>query len=234
LLNPERLRGLINVAKQNIAADNDLELLSFAEHASSLAGGRITFTTLPIARFGTDSAGEDVNIVNVPEIQTLVHNLIGGSTATPAAASPAPAAPRRSGIVDVINATSRNGLAAGLERAMAGTGFTSGLASTGAHHRRTTMIYYPDSGSAETANTLAAMLGGLPTARDSTVPTGHFLVALGADFTMPDDLPNSDTTGAGDSPPTPGTPPAPGAANHSDATATDPNSIADVGVPCVK
>jgi LCP family protein required for cell wall assembly len=94
-LNPARLRALIDVAKQNIAADTGLELLSFAQQASALAGGNITFTTLPIVRFGTDPAGEDVNIVNVPEIQALVHNMIGGRTPPPAPTSVAPAVPRR-------------------------------------------------------------------------------------------------------------------------------------------
>ena len=44
-LNPARLRALINVAKQNIAADTGLELLSFVEQASTLAGGNITIFT---------------------------------------------------------------------------------------------------------------------------------------------------------------------------------------------
>jgi len=232
LLNPARLRGLINVAKQNIAADTGLELLSFAEQASSLAGGNITFTTLPIVRFGTDPAGEDVNIVNVPEIQTLVHNLIGGAVPTPAAASPVPVGPRRSGIVDVINASSRNGLAAGVERALANTGFTSGVASTATRHRRTTMIYYPDPQSAESANALAAMLGGLPTARDSTVPAGHLRVTLGADFTMPDDLPTGSASEAGDSASSTGTSPAPGGTGP--ASPAGASSIGGAGVPCVK
>jgi len=232
-LNPARLRALINVAKQNIAADTGLELLSFAERASTLAGGNITFTTLPIVRFGTDPAGEDVNIVNVPEIQALVHNMIGGSTPIPAAASPSPV-PRRSGTVDVVNATNRSGLAAGLERAMASTGFTPGVASTATRHRKTTMIYYPDTGSAGMANTLSAMLGGVPAARDSTVPAGHLRVILGADFTMPEDLPTEGTPAAGDSSPSPGTQPASGAGPHSDAVPTEPDSIAGGGVPCVK
>jgi len=232
-LNPARLRALINVAKQNIAADTGLELLSFAERASTLAGGNITFATLPIVRFGTDPAGEDVNIVNVPEIQTLVHNMIGGPTPTPAAASPSPV-PRRSGTVDVVNATNRNGLAAGLVRAMASTGFTPGAASTATRHRKMTMIYYPDTGSAGMANTLSAMLGGVPTARDSTVPAGHLRVILGSDFTMPDDLPTDGTSAAGDSSPRPGTQSAPGAAPHSDVVPTEPGSITGGGVPCVK
>jgi LCP family protein required for cell wall assembly len=233
-LNPARLHGLINVAKQNIAADTGLELLSFAAQASALTGGNIAFTTLPIVRFGTDPAGEDVNIVNVAEIQALVHNLIGGHTAPPAPASVAPAVPRRSGIVDVMNATSRNGLAAGLQRALPSTGFTAGIASTAAHHRRTTTIYYPDPSSAERANALAAMLGGLPTAPDSTVPMGHLRVVLGADFTMPDDLAPNDGPEAADLSPTSGTSPAPGATSHNDAIASQPANLAGGGVPCVK
>src|SRR5262249_34847502 len=140
---------------------------------------------------------------------------------TPTTPPPAPAPARGSGTVDVINATDRNGLAAGVEHALPGTGFTPGLASTAARHRTTTMIYYPDPGSATTANTLATMLGAPPTPQDSTVPTGHLRVILGANFTMPENLPT--------------TTPAPAAApHHSDPTPTEPSGIASTGVPCVK
>ncbi|MGH3853387.1 MAG: LCP family protein [Pseudonocardiaceae bacterium] len=224
-LNPVRLRELIDVAKQNIAADNGLELLSFAPQASALTGGNITFTTLPIVRFGTDPAGEDVNIVDVPEIQALVRNLIGphipATSPDPPAAEAASAA---SGIVDVVNATNRNGLAAALEHALTSTGFTPGVTSNGRHQVSTTMIYYPDAG-AGAAKTLAGMLGGTPTAPDSTVPTGHLRVVLGTDYTMPAAL----TPAA--APTT--MPPAPGP-NQNDAQPSDPNSVSGGGIPCVK
>jgi LCP family protein required for cell wall assembly len=236
-LNPARLRGLITVAKQNIAADTGLELLPFAQQASALTNGNITFTTLPIVRFGTDPAGEDVNIVDVPEIQALVHNLIGThSSESSSDTAPAPGSGdkpgRQSGTVDAVNATSRNGLAAALERALRATGFTPGLTSNAPHHLRTSMIYYPDPGSAPAANTLAAMLGGLPTARDATVPPGHLRVMLGADFTMPDTMPGTLTT-------TPAAPPAPAGphrtagAEASGAGPTDADSFSGTGIPCV-
>ncbi|MGH3780542.1 MAG: LCP family protein, partial [Pseudonocardiaceae bacterium] len=228
-LNPARLRGLISVAKQNIAADTGLELLSFAQQASALTGGNIAFKTLPIVRFGTDPAGEDVNIVDVGEVQALVHNLIGGPTPTPAA--PAPVSGSQSGIVDVINATSRNGLAATLEHALTATGFTPGVTSTARRHRSTTTIYYPDSGAADAAKTLATMLGEVPTARDSGVSTGHLRVVLGADYSMPASLGAADPAPAGDSSSRPATAPAPGAAQPND---TDPDSISGAGVQCVK
>jgi hypothetical protein len=59
------------------------------------------------------------------------------------------------------------------------------------------------------------------------------VVALGADFSMPDDLPTAGVAGPVDSS-NPGTPAAPGAANHSGPPATEPNNIAGAGVPCVK
>nr|MBA2471133.1 LCP family protein [Pseudonocardiales bacterium] len=232
-LNPARLRGLIDVAKQNIAADTGLELLSFAQQASALTGGNIVFKTLPIVRFGTDPAGEDVNIVDVSEVQTLVHNLIGGPTLTPAAPAPAPApvSGSQSGTVDVINATNRNGLAATLEHALTPTGFTPGVTSTARRHRSTTTVYYPDSGAADAAKTLAAMLGELPTAVDSTVSSGHLRVVLGADYTMPASLGTANSATTGDSSPRPAPGAAPGAAPSSDA---DPDSISGAGVQCVK
>ena len=230
-LNPSRLRELISVAKQNIAADTGFELLPFAEQAAALTGGNISFTTLPIVRFGTDPAGEDVNIVDVPAVQALVHNLIGGPIPTPVAAAPAPVSGSQSGVVDVINATSRNGLAASLEHALTPTGFTAGVTSTARHHRSNTTIYYPDPGAAETAKTLATMLGELPTARDSTVSTGHLRVVLGTDFTMPASLGTADSTAAGDSSPPPATAATPGAGQPS---AADPDSISGAGVQCVK
>jgi LCP family protein required for cell wall assembly len=231
-LNPARLRGLITVAKQNIAADTGLELLSFAQQASALTGGNITFTTLPIVRFGRNPAGEDVNIVDVPEIQALVHNLISARTSTPSS-PPAPApgsGGRQSGTVDVVNATSRNGLAAALEHALTSTGFIPGVTSNARRHLSTSMIYYPDASSAQAANTLAAMLGGLPAELDSTVPTRHLRVILGADYTMPASL---GTPTTGDSSATTSTSPAPAGPHRNDAEPADPPSVSGTGIPCV-
>lgn len=240
-LNPVRLRGLITVAKQNIAADTGLELLSFAQQASALSSGNITFTTLPIVRFGTNSAGEDVNIVDVPQIQALVRNLIGPHSPAATAASPeasgagtsgTAASGTASGTVDVVNATNRNGLAAGLEHALATTSFTPGITSNGRHHVSTTMIYYPDSSAAAAAKTLAGMIGGAPTELDSTVPAGHLRVVLGTDYTLPATLAPG-ASGSATPVSTTVTPPAPDP-HQNDAGLTDPDSVSGGGIPCVK
>lgn len=228
-LHPARMRALINVVKQNIAADTGLELLSFAPQAAALSSGNITFTTLPISGFGTDPAGEDINIVNVAQVQALVRKLIGEPGSTPAApASPPAAAPSASGIVDVVNATTRNGLAAALEHALAGTGFTPGVASTARRLLPTTRVYYPDPAAAAAASALSAMVGGAPVAPDPSVPAGHLRVVLGADYAGPTIEP---ATTAGSGPP--------GSSSRGDTGGGDPGAgdtggISAGGIPCVK
>jgi LCP family protein required for cell wall assembly len=88
LTNPGKLSGILDVAKQNVAVDSALNLLTFAEQASGLTGGNITFYTLPIDHFGSDPLGESVNIVNLPLIQSTVRSLLQGPRPAAGATSP--------------------------------------------------------------------------------------------------------------------------------------------------
>ncbi|MBS1674256.1 MAG: LCP family protein [Actinobacteria bacterium] len=78
-----KLQKLINVAKKDVAMDDKLDLLSFAQQAQSLAGGNIEFTTLPIDHFGTID-GQSVNIVDVDAIRAQVQDLLNPPTPTAA------------------------------------------------------------------------------------------------------------------------------------------------------
>ncbi|GAA4146777.1 LCP family protein [Leifsonia shinshuensis] len=85
--NPATLESLISAAKQNIALDSGFDLLSFASEAQHLAGGNITFTTLPITGYGVRD-GKDVNLVDPDQIHAIVQQLLNppAATATPTAA----------------------------------------------------------------------------------------------------------------------------------------------------
>jgi len=80
---PFKLTGIFNVAKQNVAIDSGLDLLSFAKQASNLTGGNVTYYTLPMDHFGKDPLREDVNFVNLPLIQATASGPVNGSRATP-------------------------------------------------------------------------------------------------------------------------------------------------------
>ena len=233
LANPAKLQGILDVAKQDIATDSTLNLLSFASQASDLTGGNINFVTLPIDHFGKDPAGEDVNIINVPAIHTLVRQLLGDTTAT----SPlppdtpdtngAPSTPQNNQkVVDTVNANGRNGLATAVERALAAQGFTPGTTSTTVRRLARSVIDYGNGGSA-VASQLAGLLGGLPIHHDSTMAAGHLRITLGTDFTLPPPLTTPSATGA---PTNPAVPAAPTNGIPDNAL----NSISDGGIPCIK
>ena len=76
------MRNLLDVARQNVAVDAGFDLAGFAQHASGFTDRAVSLYTLPITEFGQDAAGEDVNMIDVPTIRAIVHNLTNGGTPT--------------------------------------------------------------------------------------------------------------------------------------------------------
>ena len=181
--NPVKLAQILGVAKQNTAIDSGLNLLSFAQQASSLTGGHVTFYTLPIDHFGTDPLGEDVNFVNVPLIQATVAHLLNPTT-TAAPGSPSTTPKPVNVVVNVVNDSGRSGLAGQLERVLIARGYRAGTASTGSALVAASGVQY-GAGAAASAAALAATLGGLPTMADAALSPGSVSVAIGTDFTLP-------------------------------------------------
>jgi LCP family protein required for cell wall assembly len=101
LANPVKLQQIIDVTKQNTAVDSGLDLLSFAQDAERMAGGNVTFYTLPITSFGKDPQGEDINVVDKAQIQATVKQLLAPaespSSATSSSSSAAPSTAKTSG-----------------------------------------------------------------------------------------------------------------------------------------
>ncbi len=109
LVNPIKLGQIIDVTKQNTAIDSGLNLLDFASDAQQMAGGNVTFYTLPIASFGTDSSGEDINVVDLAQIHAVVAHLLAGpgstSSASSTASGPAPTTPTPTPVPTVVPGT---------------------------------------------------------------------------------------------------------------------------------
>lgn len=90
LANPLKLSGILDVTKQNTAIDSGLDLLGFARQATRLADGNVTFFTLPIERFGKNSRGEDVNVVNLEQIRATVKQLLSPQGSPTPTSTPTP------------------------------------------------------------------------------------------------------------------------------------------------
>ncbi len=69
------LSALMDAAKQNIALDSGFNPLTMAAQASSIAGGNISFSTLPIMGFGV-KGGQSVNLVDLKQIHSLTAQLL--------------------------------------------------------------------------------------------------------------------------------------------------------------
>ncbi len=201
LANPSTLSAVLAVARQNIAVDSGLDLLSLADQAARMAGGNVTYYTLPVDHFGKDPLGEDVNVVNAPQIQVTVAGLLGTSPPPPpttTSRSPASSITTPSSIVsavtvDIVNSSGRPGLATEWRHTLAPLGYRTGTTTTGAHPVAATTILYA-AGEQRAAAQLAAMLPTATTAQSRTVSPGLVRVVLGSDFTLPQALPTATPT----------------------------------------
>ena len=226
LSNPGDLRNLLQVAQENIAVDDGFDLASFVDHATGLTDSALTLYTLPISEFGQDTAGEDVNIVDVQGIRGIVHNLFtDGSTPATPTPTQTPSVPTT---LDVVNATDHDGLGSAVERSFGADGMIAGTVSTAASLANTSTIAY-GVGAADAARKLADQLQLSATASDTVAPD-TVLLTIGADF--PAEQYMTDST-----PATPATP-----VTTVDATAsgtqapapTDLTEMAGKNTPCVK
>lgn len=83
--NLPKMEAVLDAVSKNMAVDRSLDLLTLAQQATSLTGGNISFSTLPILGFGTSPDGASVNLVDVAQIQATVRALL---------APPPPPAPK--------------------------------------------------------------------------------------------------------------------------------------------
>jgi LCP family protein required for cell wall assembly len=193
------LNKLLQVARDNIAVDAGLNFADLATRASQLTDRPLSLYTLPISAFGRDPIGSDINLVDVAAIRQIVHERFFSDTPTAPVAVPSttqpPSALTEPAVLDVVNATSRDGLGAAIEDAFTGRGFTRGRATTAATPADDSTIEYGPGG-AEGAQMLADQLHLSATATD-TLPPGTVRLTVGTRFPAGNYLAHSDATSDG-------------------------------------
>lgn len=223
LSKPSTLRDLLDVARQNVAVDSGFDLAKFAQQVSGNPDRSLSLYTLPIAGFAQDDIGEDVNLVDVPTIREIVHNLV--NTGSPGSS----AEPAEPPLLDVVNASTQYGLAAAVVDHFGANGFRAGQTSTADSLADTSSIEYGPGGH-DAAQALADQLGLTASASDAIEPDTVQLT-LGLDFPADDYLgENVDTA-------TTSSPVSTVAATASGTAApvpTDLSRMSGTDVPCVR
>lgn len=187
-----KMQDLLTVASKDVVIDKDWDLLAFAQQASALTSGNIEFHTLPIKSYSKDSDGSDINVIDIPYVQAVVHTLFTPPAATSSAPAPtttttaAPAKKAQGSTVDVRNAGAPDGTAKKLRDALVTVGYTPGDA-TNTGKQPATVIYY-GSAAKDDATLLSTLLGNVKLVPSSAAAAHHVAVYLGTDFTWPTTL----------------------------------------------
>jgi len=233
LSSPTALRNLLRVAQQNIAVDEGFDLSAFVDNASVLSDSRLSLYTLPISEFGRDARGEDVNIVDVHHIRAIVHNIFTNGTPDPPSTSAPPQTHSAPMILDVVNATSHEGLGTAVVKSLGVDGLSAGSVTTGGSLAESSDITYGP-GAGEAAVRLAEQLQLTASASDVVAP-GTVRLTIGSDFPSAEYLTDSTSTSTSVAA-------APASVTTVDATAsgtrapvpTDLTEMTGTSTPCVK
>jgi hypothetical protein len=187
LSNPGKLRTLLDIAKQDVAIDARFDLEEFIRNVSEFSNRPIALYTLPVTDFREISDGEDVNIIDVAAIRSIVHGLFDTDSST-AASTSVSAAPQASDgtqpdagsvALNVVDASGK-GQAEDIENALATGQLTEGTASTADLTSRTTTITY-GAGAQAAAGELADELDVSATVSQAVAPNTVQLT-VGTDF----------------------------------------------------
>lgn len=229
------LNKLLQVARDNIAVDAGLNFADLATRASQLTDRPLSLYTLPISDFGRDANGSDINLVDVATIRHIVGERFFSDTpaapdAVPTTTQP-PSALTEPVVLDVVNATSRAGLAAAIEDAFSGRGFTRGRATTAATPADDSTIEYGPGG-AEGAQMLADQLH-LPATASDTMSPGTVRLTVGTRLPADDYLAHPSATPDGSAPEQVTAVAATGTGTHTPAP-TDLSQMTATSTPCVK
>lgn len=208
LLNPVKLKTVMDAIGSAIQTDPGLNLLALAAQMQGLSGSKITSATIPI--LGTPTITVDGDDVSVVEVDTAgMPAFIQGLIGEPDAYTKANAADPANVTVSVLNGGDTNGAATAATATLQSAGFKTTTPGD-ADSRTATTIEYP-AGSESQAKAVAAYLPGATVQQTSRVTT--VTVVLGADGQMPA-APSSAAAPSTAPTPTPSSP----AHNYSDTT----------------
>jgi LCP family protein required for cell wall assembly len=143
LLNPFKLRDLLEAVAPSLLVDPKLDLLSLAQQFESLTSGKITFATIPnngsklIYPDGVETSIVEVNQAAIPAFVTSLEGKSNSDYKKATAAAPAGV------VVDVLNGTDIAKLARRNADAMKALGFKVNLVDSTSSTTATSTIEYP-------------------------------------------------------------------------------------------
>lgn len=181
LLNPFKLKKLLDAVSASLTIDDGLDLVKLSAQMRDLAAGNVTFTTMPTQGSTTSGSGQDVLQVSTTQVRAFFRTVMGQSSSANGSTPKAAAVPRGRVAVQVQNGAGVAGLATRTRTALSGLGFTvTGAGNADRSDYSSTEIHY-SSAQAGAARTLAAVVPNAKLVADGSGST--LRLVLGSDFT---------------------------------------------------
>lgn len=197
LTSPTKLSELSQAAERSLVIDDNWDIMGFATQLSNLAGGRVTFSTIPVTSVdGVGDYGESIVTVDTNQVHEFMRNLLGpedGSAPGAAASSTAPTTQKASPVtkkqINVLNAGGPTGMAASVGAYLKSQGHTVGeIANAMPGIYSTAQVVAADAYDRD-AHALALLLGGLPVTSNANLDNNTLIVVTAFDYGGPTGTP---------------------------------------------
>lgn len=194
LTNPSALSKLRRAIEDSVVLDEDWDVMSMATQMQNLAGGNVTFQTIPVTSIdGTSDDGQSVVTIDKKQVHNFFDDLLGedsdsddsdGSDGNDSASDIEDYEPSES-TVSVYNASGVGGLASRVGDLVSGAGYGMGEVGnadeTGISESQVNVADEND----PAARGLADQLGGLTVVEDSSLEPGDIRVTLAGTYNGP-------------------------------------------------
>ena len=195
LTNPAKLRELSNAAERSVTLDKGWDIVGLAQQLSGLAGGNVTFTTIPVTSVnGVGDYGESIVTVDLPQVQKFMAEAIKpeedntdgteGSDGSDSATS-APREAFNGYEAVVLNAGSVPGQAGRVAEILNGDGLTVTSVSNAMEGLYTATQVLAADENDPAAQELAQLLGGVPVVANASVEPNTVIAVIADDYNGP-------------------------------------------------
>ena len=187
LTNPARLRDLASAAERSVTLDQGWDIMAFAQQMSGLAGGNVTFSTIPVTSVnGIGDYGESIVTVDVGQVHQYMESVVEPVEEDPETTISAAAAPElASEEVYVLNAGGRPGQAGAVGEHLKDMGVTVAEVSNAMEGIYSQSQIVAPTVTDPAAAELARRLGGLPVTANDNVEPGSIIVVVADDYRGP-------------------------------------------------
>ncbi|WIM68255.1 LCP family protein [Corynebacterium breve] len=190
LTNPAKLSDLGNAVQRSVTIDQNWDILAFASQLANLAGGNVTFTTIPVTSIdGTGDFGESIVTVDSKEVHTFMDELLNPPKPDPTPTEEKPAEEEDNTFegysVHVLNAGQISGQAGGVgayleENGLAVAEVTNAI--EGVYSSSQVVAADPND---PAALKLAEMLGGLEVTANEGLDSATLIVVTADEYAGP-------------------------------------------------